>query len=434
MRVFAPRHRYHHCEEKDMHHGSKKSRKIAKKMAKLEYKLCKYGAAVGGETANDYTSSRDSSRCRSRSRSRDGCRSRPKSRGAEPRRMCRRFRGHGKRFASHGGSSSSGSSPSDSSDSRSSSSSRSPSPPALPPSGHRHRRHHPRHEARRSCRRHFDGIQAYIYKLLSQSEPNLQEDRASDMGDDVEAHPDQGNHEMEDSEIQFVDAQNHVEEETAGEANEEPNESAGIDAALADHWKKIVLDGLSSDVRSTLLKKYTVSENRQILKAPKLNAEIFPVATEAAIKNDCILLCEQNQIGSGLFAMSQAISHLSENQELKTDKNVSEALEKLNDSADILLNAHRELSKARKLIMLPALKKGTKSVLEHCKTDDLLFGRDLAEKVKDSKYFKKNKSRSKGQKAEGKSEAGKKRKHVHHDAKRRTSKRLDLSGLSIKSS
>lgn len=214
-------------------------------------------------------------------------------------------------------------------------------------------------------------------------------------------------------------------EEDIQEVNEDVEEGPEIDANLAENWTKIIRSGLPADAKESLLKKYPVSKNCLLLRAPKINKEVLPVATAAAIKRDNLQMCVQNQIGTGLTALGQAISDLNSKAELKEDKEVVDILENLNEAAAILLDAGNNITKNRQASMLPELKKGARSAVADCKFDEFLYGNDFGDKVKNIKFFAKYKKARKGRDLEGHCENGEKRKHTHRDGERRKSKRLD---------
>lgn len=200
-----------------------------------------------------------------------------------------------------------------------------------------------------------------------------------------------------------------------------------LDQTLADNWKKIVNEGLPSEAKSALLKKYSTSKNC-ILRGPKLNGEFLPIAAETSVKNDSVLMHQQNQLGSGLTALGKAITDLNNKTDLKEDQEVNGILEELNDAAVIIVDAHRNITKQRQSLMQSELKKRVRHVVDNCEHDELLYGKDFGKKIENLKGFGKYKKGSKKHEREGRHHGkGEKRKQPDQDNEGRRCKYFSTS-------
>lgn len=457
-------HNYHHYD----HRGkkmAKKSHKLLKKMAKLEKKLSKYSFDNDVSTSDIDSSSCSDSTSRSRSHSRSRCKKRMGGRRNHRRARFQTLRGRSNSCSSSDSTSSGASSDASSRSpsahhrhryhghhhqpSRHLSRSRSFAGRGCSPSGfqkrphHHHRHPHSPHRHGRYWSHHYrryqDGIKGCLFKMLARSEPNLQDPSTETQNDgnnenlvDLTSPPpnqDQGEHGPT---APSVEMEQDVPEGdmNIAEPLEGPVEGPEIDETLAKNWTEILKSGMPTEAKQALLKKYPVSKNCLLLKGPKINKEILHVTTEAAVEKDIMQMYTQNQIGTGLTALGQAITNLNNKNNIDENYEVKKILETLNEAAVIIADAHHNMTETRRDFMQPELKKQARSVVENCKTDEFLYGQDFGEKVKNIKNFKIKEKRSwKDRKAaDGRCDKGYKRKHAEHDGDRRKSKRLDSLG------
>ncbi|CAH1976833.1 unnamed protein product [Acanthoscelides obtectus] len=76
---------------------------------------------------------------------------------------------------------------------------------------------------------------------------------------------------------------------------------------LAQIWSKILQEGLSPEVLTTILSKYSPLSNLSTATAPKLNLEILSVLTEQHKQQDLRLVKLQDQMGAALVAIGKAL-------------------------------------------------------------------------------------------------------------------------------
>ncbi|CAB0033795.1 unnamed protein product [Trichogramma brassicae] len=473
MKVLSQLHRLHHNHHHHHHHQdredrlackkdlalgrkaaywSKKSQRVARKMSKLEEKLRKYKDNCNALVV-DLDDDEDEALSSSSINNDDA----PLERADR-----RHHRQHHHRHHRRGGrghqrndsaascsddSSDSSSSDSDSDDSKSAGSSRSVSP------RQRRRRHqHPHHHHQRRQRRgkpsdttnhdarDDDGIYGCVYRILSRSEPSLHDEScvanaaaaAAAVGESQSAA-------VAESPVAVVDLEAHSyctarddDDSERGSAAVAPaqvlqdcemmNEDEEIedvdDVVLEDGWKRIVLEGLSAEDKAALTSKYSVAKRAHILQGPRLNPELRLVAGARALERDLLLASQQSQLGSGLKALARGLGCLRGCTELEKNPSVAEALGQLEDASRLLLDAHRDASRARRLEMRADLRHEARDALLD-QDDDVdratingedgwLFGGEAAARLKDLRCFKKCQRRE--ERREARSEKGQKRK------------------------
>ncbi|CAG4974185.1 unnamed protein product [Colias eurytheme] len=76
---------------------------------------------------------------------------------------------------------------------------------------------------------------------------------------------------------------------------------------IASRWTYILINGLSKDIKSSLLKNYLPSQNCTQMRPPKLNPEIKAALSEITIKKDIYSVSKQNQLSSCLAALGKAL-------------------------------------------------------------------------------------------------------------------------------
>uniref|UniRef100_A0ABD2X506 Uncharacterized protein n=1 Tax=Trichogramma kaykai TaxID=54128 RepID=A0ABD2X506_9HYME len=213
------------------------------------------------------------------------------------------------------------------------------------------------------------------------------------------------------------------------------------------------MEGLPAEEKAALTSKYSVAKRAHILQGPRLNPELRLVAGPRALERDLLLASQQSQLGSGLKALARGLGCLRGCSELEKNPSVAEALGRLEDASRLLLDAHRDAGRARRLEMRADLRHEARDALDRDDVDRAatndedgwLFGGEAAARLKDLRCFKKCQRRE--ERREARSEKGQKRKLAQGraaESKRTTTpdgnsssskKQLDnLAELSIKNS
>ncbi|CAD6216741.1 GSCOCG00011357001-RA-CDS, partial [Cotesia congregata] len=122
-----------------------------------------------------------------------------------------------------------------------------------------------------------------------------------------------------------------------------------LHSSVTARWKKYLSDGLTKEVKDSLLKKYP-RKGKLSIEPPILNDEVAVNLKESALKTDKYFFW---------------------------------------NAAKLLIEIHRSQTVARKACILPTLSKQWATALEKRVTDDYLFGEKLVDKVKEIKAISK---------------------------------------------
>lgn len=152
-------------------------------------------------------------------------------------------------------------------------------------------------------------------------------------------------------------------------------------------WSSILSGGLLPDVRAELLGKYPTPDNCRVLGAPKLNEEVQAIVEMNTKNRDDRLALWQLQIGTGLAAIGKAINIL-----LPMEPRQEQLIELLSDAGRLFADVHHEETGNRRRLIF--LDKNVNSAygekLAKVPVSTLLFGDDLAERLKSSKELEKS--------------------------------------------
>lgn len=153
-----------------------------------------------------------------------------------------------------------------------------------------------------------------------------------------------------------------------------------IPEEISKRWGRILLDGLSKEVKQNMSEKFLVPDNFRLAKAPILNPEIVPVLSESARHRDKLLEKSQNQLGLGISELTNLASAV-----IQGDLNKIDILKKVSEISQIFLDLHYEDTKRRRKLITSSLDKKFLNMITDVKRDKYLFGNDLGEKIKASK-------------------------------------------------
>ncbi|CAG5073398.1 Protein of unknown function, partial [Cotesia congregata] len=157
-----------------------------------------------------------------------------------------------------------------------------------------------------------------------------------------------------------------------------------LHSSVTARWKKYLSDGLTKEVKDSLLKKYP-RKGKLSIEPPILNDEVAVNLKESALKTDKYFCSTQKLAGSALAALAPVIESLAP----LRDSNHVKNLEQVWNAAKLLIEIHRSQTVARKACILPTLSKQWATALEKRVTDDYLFGEKLVDKVKEIKAISK---------------------------------------------
>ncbi|XP_043281687.1 uncharacterized protein [Venturia canescens] len=168
---------------------------------------------------------------------------------------------------------------------------------------------------------------------------------------------------------------------------EDPSASNALNfdlhSSIASRWKFWVSKGMSKEEKKKLLDKYPRKEG---FLAPELNRVMVSVMSESSVRRDSYATRYQETVGSALMALGAAVSTLLDEPE-SIDKLAF--LENLNDAAKLMADTHFQINQSRRALILPGVSKPLKELLDKTKSDSELFGKNLTEKISETKALEK---------------------------------------------
>ena len=130
-----------------------------------------------------------------------------------------------------------------------------------------------------------------------------------------------------------------------------------ISTKLAQVWTFICREGLEKDVKEKYVKKYPCPENATALKAPLLDAEVKSALTKRGRRRDTYEVTSQNQLGTGITAITQALEIMSATNKDKDDvyQRMRQCFEILAEAAKLLADLHYHKSKTLRPYAYPSM-------------------------------------------------------------------------------
>lgn len=186
----------------------------------------------------------------------------------------------------------------------------------------------------------------------------------------------------------ITEAQDEVQNDLASlfpsQQNSKP-EGKEIHQQIAENWSVLLTAGLEKEERSKLLASYPGVKNCPRLAAPALNLEIQACLPSSVVRQDNFLCNLQDQLGSGLVALSRPLDAL-----YRAPTETTNALiPPLVDAARLLTDLHHTTSLHRRFLLTPHLNPEHKKILDTAAIDSKLYGETLPEIIKDSQQVKK---------------------------------------------
>lgn len=147
---------------------------------------------------------------------------------------------------------------------------------------------------------------------------------------------------------------------------------------ILSRWQYYLRKGVPEEEIKELLKKYKVPKEWS---APALNNVVKKAITSNQRIGDQYRKDIQDIAGVALTALSSVIQMLNDPDELP-DKDLF--LERLFDGAKLLAELSNRQSESRRACILPSLSQDSKDSLQESKPDDLLFGSNFNDKMKEA--------------------------------------------------
>lgn len=134
-----------------------------------------------------------------------------------------------------------------------------------------------------------------------------------------------------------------------GEVTKNVEAGPEIHDAVATRWNKILENGLNTEIKENLVKKYPAPKNCEFLNAPENNPQIKSILHKFIDNKDGFSKERQNQLGSGITAIGQILTTVlnSKKEDINPDLKAL-IIEKLGDSGRIFTDVFNDLSKRRR--------------------------------------------------------------------------------------
>lgn len=219
----------------------------------------------------------------------------------------------------------------------------------------------------------------------SQRDPNeAPQVDAHQVTKDAEEPADGGVLEIEDAALQD-DVNKYLGEDPAAE-----NKNAyDLHPQVTTRWVHTLKQGLVKSVKEDIISKYPPPVNCTLLVAPQLNSEMVGILLPSATLRDKMLKKSQDQLGSGLSAIGKALNLCMQPTKLSTNEGKASMFEHVSDAGKILTDLFYHMSRTRRQAVAPALSKSVKDAVLKNDPDELLFGQNLGEIIKNAKSAEK---------------------------------------------
>lgn len=148
--------------------------------------------------------------------------------------------------------------------------------------------------------------------------------------------------------------------------------------------------GLGKEAKEEIMKKYHTPENFSSALAPVMNPEILASLSEITVKRDKRIIARQNITGCMMNCLGKALTSL-----LKGNINSRILIEEINDAAKLAAEIFYQDSSSRKFFALGGASQIVNEAVRDEKPDELLFGKNCAEKIKAAQAIKKTGSQIK---------------------------------------
>lgn len=153
-----------------------------------------------------------------------------------------------------------------------------------------------------------------------------------------------------------------------------------INEFLVERWK----NGLPTEQRTEVLKKYPHPENFPLLVAPNLNVEMESVISQPARARDSLQKTSQGQLAAVLAILGQLVTDLMiihDSQKPQEILNIDPYIKQLSDAARLCADLfHGQSSLTKRLLAHSPINPMARTFIAKSTTDTLLLGSDFSEK------------------------------------------------------
>lgn len=123
-----------------------------------------------------------------------------------------------------------------------------------------------------------------------------------------------------------------------------------LHCSLNKRWSTILQDGLNSETRDSIRKKYDIPNNCQLLIPPKLNEEVAAAMNDSGLKRDKRISDKQATLAAAVSGIGQVLNSV------LTQQNMKE-IETLSDASRLLCDIFHSDTITRRSLILPGLNK-----------------------------------------------------------------------------
>lgn len=158
---------------------------------------------------------------------------------------------------------------------------------------------------------------------------------------------------------------------------------------LAARWNNYLTQGLDKETKASLLEKWLIPVNCNLLQGPQLNPEVQVMLSPTDQKRDAFMMELQMLMGKGLAALGGALSNLininmkENNPQEDPDPNLLAIAE----AGQLFCHVHNTISGHRKFQLYPHFNAKIQKIAATQLPDAFLFGEAFAEKCKNVKAF-----------------------------------------------
>ena len=150
---------------------------------------------------------------------------------------------------------------------------------------------------------------------------------------------------------------------------------------FVERWAEVLRLGMPKDERVELVKKFPPPENCEFLQPPKLNKEISLSLNEIYKNRDQRIVAKQEKMHACIGGLAQILTSLVQ-REVEEDLPM---IETLCGVARLVIDAMHDETAIRRSLILANTNVAVKDTLSATEADDLLFGKNLSENLKQAK-------------------------------------------------
>ncbi|XP_046145863.1 uncharacterized protein LOC123989206 [Osmia bicornis bicornis] len=246
------------------------------------------------------------------------------------------------------------------------------------------------------------------FKILQDQMKKLQEDKGEETESENEGSPvtveehvnmasdsDQDSDEKENARpvkhvqdvVQEEEKEIPIGEDLAEILGEDPLASKALDlrvhSSVLNRWAYWSTNGLEKEEKEKLMKKYKSPKG---LEAPEVNPEIALKLPGHSKSRDTHMRQRQQMAGGALTCLGAAMTSLIEEED-SIDK--AQMMERLHDAGRLMVELLHSQTRSRIALILAGVDRDTRSMLESTKPDVFLFGKNLADKVREARTMEK---------------------------------------------